>query len=70
MTEDQKKTKERFKFNLKNSIHDLTRAIDDIDLGYAESDYEDSHYWIFQALKDIKKAALLYEEECDWITLD
>ena len=70
MTEDQKKTRERFKLNLKNSIHDLTRAIDDIDLGYCKSDYEDSHYWIFESLKDIKKAILLYEKDCDWIDLD
>ena len=70
MTREEEEIKKKFKFNLKNSIHDLTRAIDDVDLGYCKSDYEDSHYWIFQALKDIRKAILLYERDCDWIDLD
>ena len=71
MTEDEKKTSEKFKLELRNAVIDLNRAIDAIDEhGYAEEDYEDAHYFIFEALKDIQKAALLYEEECDWITLD
>ena len=70
MTEDQKKTSEKFKLNLKNAIHDLTRSVDAIDEhGYAENDHEDAHFFIFESLKDIRKAALLYEEEYDFITL-
>ena len=71
MTKDQKKTKESFKLELRNAVIDLTRSIDAIDEhGYAEKDYEDAHFYIFEALKDIQKAVLLYEKECDWIDLD
>ena len=64
-------TKERFKLNLRYAVHEIKESIDAIDEhGYCENDYEDAHYCIFEALKNIKKAVLLYEKECDFITLD
>ena len=72
MTKSQKKIRERFKLHLRNSVHEITEAIeaiDDADLGYCEKEHEDAHSCIYEALKDIREAVLMYEKKCDWIDL-
>ena len=75
MTKSEKTTSDRFKINLINAISELATAMCAIDrkgLGFNKNEYEDKDAvsCIFKALKDIKKAVLLYEEDCDFIDLD
>ena len=68
------KTKsDKFKINLRNAISDLATAMYAINregLGYNKSDFEDAGSCIREALEEIEKAVLLYEEKCDFIDLD
>ena len=74
MTKGPKTKSDKFKINLRNAVNELATAMYAVDregLGFNKNEYEDKDAvsCIFKALKDIKKAVLLYEKECDFIDL-
>ena len=72
MTKSLKKS-DKFKLELRNAVGILATAMYAVDrkgLGYNGSDFEDAGSCIREALQDIEKAVLLYEEDCDFIDLD
>ena len=60
MTQEEEEIKKKFNLNLENAVFELTKAME-------TRIYENAGSCIREALKDIKKAAEVYDEDSDII---